>query len=94
MSSELVEPKYLQQISNATFAKVDIKKFIELAQDLGPDFRIVHCGGVVLMAQCHKSCEQIVFPSSGGFQALSIEEYHGSSLARHLGTYKTLELLH
>ena len=71
----------------------DMKKFVELAQSLSPDFRIVHCGGVPLVVRCHNSCEQIVLPSSGGFRALALEECHGSSLAGHLGARKTLELL-
>ena len=71
-----------------------MKKFVELAQGLSPDFWIVHCGGVPLVVRCHNSHEQIVLPSSGGFQALDLEECHESSLAGHLGTRKTLELLH
>ena len=86
----LVEPKYLQQISNATFADADMRKFVELAQGLSPNFRIVHCGGVALVVQCHDSREEIILPSSGGFRTLILEEYHGSSLAGHLGTSKTL----
>ena len=70
-----------------------MKKFVELAQILSPDFRIIHCSGVSLVVWCHDSCEQIVLPSSGGFRALALEEYHGSSLAGHLGACKTLELL-
>ena len=34
----LVEHTYLQQISNATFADADMKKSVELAQGLSPDF--------------------------------------------------------
>ena len=93
LSTVLVEPTYLQRISNATFADADMKKFVELAQSLSPDFRIVHYGGVPLVIRCHDSCEQIVLPSSGGFRALALEECHGSSLAGHLGARKTLELL-
>ena len=81
------------KISNATFADADMKKFVELAQSLSPDFRIVHRGGVPLVVRCHDSYEQIVLPSSGGFQTLALEECHGSSLAGHLGARKTLELL-
>ena len=73
LSTVLVEPTYLQQISNATFADADMKKFIELAQGLSPNFWIVHRGGVPLVVQCHDSREQIVFPSSGGFQTLEPE---------------------
>ena len=93
LSTVLVEPTYLQRISNATFADADMKKFVELAQSLSPDFRIVHHGGVPLVFRCHNSREQIVLPSSGGFWALALEECHGSSLAGHLGACKTLELL-
>ena len=71
-----------------------MKKLIELAQGLSPDLRSVHCGGVPLVVWCHDSREQIVLPSSGGFWTLALEEYHGSSLAGHLGTRKILELLH
>ena len=42
LSKVLVEPTYLQQISNATFFDADMKKFVELAQGLSPDFQIVH----------------------------------------------------
>ena len=93
LSTVLVEPTYLQQISNAAFEDADMKKFVELAQSLSPDFRTVHRGGVPLVVRCHDSCEQIILPSSGGFRALALEECHGSSLARHLGARKTLELL-
>ena len=71
-----------------------MKKFVELAQILSPNFRIVHRGGVPLVVWCHNSREQIVSPSSGGFRALALEECHRSSLAGHLGARKTLELLH
>ena len=94
LSTVLVEPTYLQRISNATFVDADMKKFVELAQSLSPDFWVVHRGGVPLVVRCHDSPEQIVLPSSGGFRALALEECHGSSLAGHLGTSKTLELLH
>ena len=57
LSTVLVEPTYLQQISNATFADADMKKFVELAQDLSPDFWIVHHGGVPLVVRCHDSRE-------------------------------------
>ena len=90
LSTMLVEPTYLQQISNATFVDADMKKFVELAQGLGPNFWIVHHGGIPLVDWCHDSCEQIVLPSSGGFQTLALEEYHGSSLAGHFSTHKTL----
>ena len=70
-----------------------MENFAELAQGLSPDFRIVHHCGVPLVVQCHDSCEQIVLPSSSGFQTLALEECHGSSLAGHFGTQKTLELL-
>ena len=92
LSTVLVEPTYSQRISNATFA--DMAKFVELAQGLSPNFWIVHCGSVPLVVWCHDSREQIVLPSSSGFWTLALEEYHGSSLAGHLGTRKTLELLH
>ena len=46
------------------------------------------------MVQCNDSREQIVFPSTGGFQTLALEKCHKSSLSEHLGTHKTLELLH
>ena len=92
LSIVLVEPTYLQQISNATFADADMKKFVKLAQGLSPEFRIAHRGGVLLVVWCHDSCKQIVLPSSGGFQTLALEECHGSSLSRHLGAHKTLEL--
>ena len=81
----LVEHKYLQKISNATFADADMKKFIELAQGLSPNFWIVHCGGIPLVFRCHDSREQIVLPSSGGFQILELKEYHGSIFLEHLG---------
>ena len=45
------------------------------------------------MVRCYDSHEQIVLPSSGGFQTLALEEYHGSSFAVHFGICKTLELL-
>ena len=93
LSTMLVKPTYLQRISNATFADADMKKFVELAQSLSPDFWIIHRGGVPLVVRCHNSCEQIVLPSSSGFRALALEECHGSSLAGHLGARKTLELL-
>ena len=93
LSTVLVEPTYLQRISNATFADADMKHFVELAQSLSPDFRIVHRGGVPLVVRCRNSYEQIVLPSSGGFRALALEECHGSSLSGHLGARKTLELL-
>ena len=93
LSTVLVEPTYLQRISNATFADADMKQFVALAQSLSPDFRIVHRGGVPLVVRCRNSYEQIVLPSSGGFRALALEECHGSSLAGHLGARKTLELL-
>ena len=70
-----------------------MKKFVELAQGLSPNFWIVHCGGVPLVVRCHDSREQIVLPSFGGFWTLPLEEYHGSSFAGHLGAHKTLELL-
>ena len=81
LSTVLVEPTYLQRISNATFSVADIKNFVELAQGLSPNFRIVHHGGVLLVVRCHNSREQIVLPSSGGFQTLALEECHGSSLS-------------
>ena len=93
LSTMLVEPTYLQQISNATFAGDDMTKFAILAQGLSPNFRIVHHGGVPLVVQCHDSREQIVLPSSSSFQTLALKECHGSSLAGHLGTHRTLELL-
>ena len=49
LSTVLVEPTYLQRISNATFADADMKKFVELAQGLSPNFWIVHYGGVPLV---------------------------------------------
>ena len=49
LSTVLVEPTYLQRISNATFADADMKKFVELAQILSPDFQLVHRGGVPLV---------------------------------------------
>ena len=55
LSTVLVEPTYLQRISNATFADADMKKFVELAQGLSPDFRIVHRGGVPLVVRCQFS---------------------------------------
>ena len=92
-STGLVEPTYLHQISNATFADADMKKFVELAQGLSPDFWIVHCGGVPLVVRCYDSREQIVLPSSGGFRTLALKECHGSSLVGHLAVCKTIELL-
>ena len=83
----------MQLISNATFADADMKKFIELAQGLSLSFWIVHCSDVPLVVQCCNAREQIVLPSSGGFQTLALEECHGSSLTEQLGTHKTLELL-
>ena len=55
----LVEPIYLQPISNATFSNANMKKIVELAQSLRLDFRIVHFSGVPLVVQCHDSCEQL-----------------------------------
>ena len=52
-----------------------MKKFVELAQILSPNFWIVHRAGVPLVVWCHDSCEQIVLPSYGGFQALALEEW-------------------
>ena len=57
LSTVLVEPTYLQQISNATFANTDMKNFVELAQGLSPNFRIVQHGGVPLVVRCHDSRE-------------------------------------
>ena len=68
----MVEPSYLQKISNVTFSDADITKFVELAQGLRPNFWIVYYGGVPLV-QCHDSCVQIVWPSYGGFQILLTE---------------------
>ena len=93
LSTVLVEPTYLQRISNATFADADIKKVVELTKGLYPDFRIVHCSGVPLVVQCYDSHEQIVLPSSGGFWTLMLEECHGSILAGHPRACKTFELL-
>ena len=93
LSAVLVEPTYLQQISNATFADADMTKFVELAQGLSPNFRIAYFGGVPLVVRCYDSREQIVLPSSSGFQTLELEECHGSSLTGHLGVHKTLKLL-
>ena len=93
LSTVLVEPTYLQKISNTTFADSDMKMFVELAEGLSPNFRIIHRSGVPLVVRCHNSRDQIVLPSSGGFQTLSLEECNGSSLVGHLGTHKTLELL-
>ena len=45
----LVEPTYLQKISNATFYNANIKNFIELAQGLSPNFWIVYRSGVPLV---------------------------------------------
>ena len=70
-----------------------MKKFVELAQGLSPNFWIVCHGGVLLVVQCHDSREQIVLLSSGGFLTLALKECHGSSLAGHFGASKTLELL-
>ena len=61
LSTVLVEPTYLQSISNATFSDANMKKFIELAQGLSLNFQIVHLGGVPLVVWCHNSREQIVF---------------------------------
>ena len=94
LSTVLVKPTNLQQISNATFSNADTKKFVDLAQILSPDFWIVHHNGVPLVVQCHNSCEQTVLPSSTGFQTLAIEECHGSSLIGQPCTCKTLQLLH
>ena len=93
LATLLVEPTYLQQISNATFSDADMKKFVELAQGLSPNFWVVHHGGVPLVVWYHASHEQIVFLSSGVFWTLALEKYHGSSLTRHLDACKTLELL-
>ena len=71
-----------------------MKKFVELAQVLSPNFWIVHRGGILLVVQCDNCREQIVFPSSSGFQTFELEKCHGSSFSGHLGTRKTLELLH
>ena len=71
-----------------------MKNFVELAQILSPNFRIVYCSGVPLVVWCHNSCEQIVLPSCGGFKTLALEEYHELSFAGYLGACKTLELLH
>ena len=70
-----------------------MKKFVELAQSLSPNFWIVHLGGVPLVVRCHNSREQIVLPSSGGFRALALEECHGSSLAGHLSTLAPIKHL-
>ena len=86
----LVEPTYLQRISNATFINVDMKKFVELAQGSSPNFRIVQRGGVPLVVRRHDSREQIVLPSSGGFWIFALKECHGSSLAGHFSALKTL----
>ena len=84
----------MQKINNATFTNADMKNFVELAQSSSPNFLIVQYGGVPLVILRHDSHEQIVFPSFGGFQMLSLEEYHGSSLLGHLSTLKSFELLH
>ena len=91
LSTVLVEPTYLQQISNATFADADMKNFVKLAQGLSPNSRIVHCGGVPLVFQCYNTRKKIVLPSSGGFHTLALEEYHGPSLSGQFGTRKTLK---
>ena len=93
LSTMLVKPTYLQWTSNATFADADMIKFFELTQGLSPNFWIVYRLGVPLVVQHYNSSEQIVFPSSGGFQTLEIKKYHGYSLSGHLGTRKPLELL-
>ena len=50
LSTVLVEPTYLQQISNATFPDADMKKFVELAQGLSPGLLdYLHCSGVLLV---------------------------------------------
>ena len=49
-STVMVELTYLKQISDAIFSNADLKKFIELAQVLSPDFCIVYCGSVPLLA--------------------------------------------
>ena len=49
LSKVLVEPIYLQQISNATLADADKKKFVDLDQGLRPELWIFHCGGVPLV---------------------------------------------
>ena len=49
LTTMLFKPSYLHQISSATFANADIKKLVELAQGLSPEFQIVHCGGVPLV---------------------------------------------
>ena len=90
----LVEPIYMQCISNSTFSDADLKMFVELTQALSPNLRNVHCCSAPLVVRCQDSFEQIVLPSSCGFQALALEECHGSSLSGHLGARKTLELLH
>ena len=72
----LLKPTYFQKFSKTTFFDADIKNFIELAQILSPDLRIVHCGSVKLVIWCHDSSEQIVFLNYGGFQTLEIKEYH------------------
>ena len=94
LSTVLVKPTYLQNISNATFADVDMKKFVELALGMSPNFWIIHCGGVPLVVWCYNSLEQIVLLSFSGFQILALENYHGSILAGHFGTHKTLKLLY
>ena len=38
LSAMLVEPTNLQQIGNATFADADMRKFVELAKCLSPNF--------------------------------------------------------
>ena len=67
LSTVLVEPTYLQKISNSTSANAVMKIFVKLAQSLSPEFWIVYRGGVPLVVWCHNSGEQIVFPSFGGF---------------------------
>ena len=92
LSTVLVEPIYLQLTSNTTFFDANIAKSVEFAQGLSPKFQIIHYDGIPLVVQCYDSHEQIVLPSFSGFQTLEIEEYHISSLIRHLGACKTFEL--
>ena len=40
LSTVLVKPTYLQQISNATISDSEMKQFIELAQGLYPTFEL------------------------------------------------------
>ena len=93
LSEDLVKPIYLQQVSNFTFADADMKKFIEMVQGLSLDFRIFRCGGVPMVVWCHYYHEEIVLPSSSGFQILEIKEYHGFSGKKHLSAWKILESL-